>query len=159
MFIFFFCPVLGCLLLICCVVILAAWLIFLFVCFYWSWCRSPSINLTSLSQSKGWFLLILLCRQEKIIEQVCWIYIKIIPTWSIRGEMCPIFNFCGKHFWPIRKLIWVETDVRMILSCITSSGDHGLWKLSAVFVHWCYQPVTIENYLLPTHLDHYALRI
>ena len=92
--------------------LLPGWFFCLFVFIEADVVRSPSINLTSLSQSKGWFLLILLCRQEKIIEQVCWIYIKIIPTWSIWGEMCPIFNFCGKHFWPIRKLIWVETDVK-----------------------------------------------
>ena len=27
----------------------------------------------------------------------------------------------------------------------------------SVFVHWCYQPVTIGNYLLPAHTDHYPL--
>ena len=71
--------------------------------------------------------------------------------------MCLIFNFYGNNFW---KLTWldknifhwiVEVGLKMILSCITSCKDHELWKLSAVFVHWCYQPFTMEYYLSPTH--------
>ena len=48
--------------------------------------------------------------------------------------------------------------LRMILSFINSCEGYELWKLSTVFVHWCYQPVKIENYLSPTHADHYPLR-
>ena len=36
-----------------------------FFCFWASQFRSPAIKQTSLSQFKGWFLFILLCRQEK----------------------------------------------------------------------------------------------
>ena len=80
--------------------------------------------------------------------------------------MCLIFNFCGKYFWPIGKLIWldknifhsrVETCIKDVL-CIASCEGHKLWKLSAVFVRWCYQPVAVENYISHAHTDHYALR-
>ena len=66
-----------------------------------------------------------------------------------------------------KKLIWsnkntfrwvVETGLKDDFICITSCEGHQLWKLSTVSVHWCYQSVNIENYLLPTHTDHYALR-
>ena len=65
---FFFCPVLGCLHLS--FIVLSYLLpcraaLILFVCFYGSRFCSPTINQTSLSQSKGWFPLILLCIWEK----------------------------------------------------------------------------------------------
>ena len=34
-----------------------------------------------------------------------------LRKWSIWGEMCPILNFCRKHFWPIRKFIWLDKNV------------------------------------------------
>ena len=40
--------------------------------------------------------------------------------------------------------------LRMILSSTFSCTGHELWKLSTVFVSWCYQPFSIENYLLPS---------
>ena len=67
---FFICPILGCLLLClscCCACSLAVlrWFFCLFVCFYRNrFCR-PAINQISLSQSKGWFPFMLLCRWEK----------------------------------------------------------------------------------------------
>ena len=36
-----------------------------FVCFWGSWFCTPAINQTSVSQSKGWFSFVLLCRREK----------------------------------------------------------------------------------------------
>ena len=41
----------------------------------------------------------------------------------------------------------------MILSCITF-----VRAMNCENCQLCYQPVTIENYLLPAHKDHYALR-
>ena len=52
--------------------------------------------------------------------------------------------------------IFFLTCAWMILSYITSWEVHKLWKLWTV--HWCYQPVTIKNYFLPTHKNHYDLR-
>ena len=49
-------------------------------------------------------------------------------------------------------------QVLRMVSFISSFEGHELWKLSDVFVHWCYQPVTIENCLSPTHADHYDLK-
>ena len=46
----------------------------------------------------------------------------------------------------------------MILSCFNTCKGHELQNLLTVLVHWCYQPVTTEKYLLPAHTDHYALR-
>ena len=34
-----------------------------------------------------------------------------LRKYSISGEMWPILNFCGKHFWPIRKLIWLDRNI------------------------------------------------
>ena len=69
-------------------------LIFLFFCFQGSWFCCPAINQASLSQS------------------VCWVCIyKLYQYVAIWGELCPIFNFCGKHFWPIRKLTWLDKNI------------------------------------------------
>ena len=65
----FLCPALRCLLVLLiklsCLPPCCAALNFLFFCFYGSPFYSLAINPTSLSQSKGWFLFILLCRREK----------------------------------------------------------------------------------------------
>ena len=65
----FFFPVVGCLLLSFSVVMLATSMrcadFFCLFCLYRSWFCSPAINQISLSQSKDWFPLILLCKREK----------------------------------------------------------------------------------------------
>ena len=115
MFIFLFNLVLGCVLLFfimlscslpCCAVPI------FFVCFWGSWFCSLAINQTCISQPKGWFSFILLCRQEKFIGLVHWVYIyKLYQHVTMWGEMCPIFNFCGKYFWPIGKLTWLDKNI------------------------------------------------
>ena len=47
-----------------------------------------------------------------------------------------------------------KQDLRMILSCIIY-----VRAMKCENCQLCYQPVTIENYLLPTHTDNYALII
>ena len=119
----------------------------LFVCFHRNRICCPSINQTSPSQSEGLFSFIIICRQKKylqtgtlglcmspwIVNNLC-IHWKIISTWYIMVKF-------GSHKY--KKIIWLDKNqaLRMILSCITSCKDHELWKLSTVFVHWCYQPV------------------
>ena len=74
--------------------------------------------------------------------------------------------FILKHFCPVRKLIWMDKNIfqwRMETGLkdyfiMYSCKGHELWILLTVFVHQCCQPVTIENFLLPTYTDHYALR-
>ena len=78
MFVFFFCPVLSCVLfsftVLSCFLPPCAAPIF-FCLFLWKWFCSPTINQTSLSQSRGWF------------------------------------PFIVKHFWPVRKLFWLDQNI------------------------------------------------
>ena len=121
----------------------------LFVCFHRNRICCPSINQTSPSQSKGLFPFIIICRQKKYLQtgtlglcmsawtenNLC-IHWKIISTWHIMVKF-------GSHKY--KKITWLDKNqaLRMILSCISSCEDHELWKLSTVFVHWCYQPVFV----------------
>ena len=66
----------------------------------------------SLSQSKGWFSFILLWRREKCHwMSSLGLYYKLHLHATIWREMCSIFNFCGKHFSPIRKLTWLDKNI------------------------------------------------
>ena len=119
----------------------------LLVCFHRNRICCPSINQTSPSQWVGLFPFIIICRQKKYlqtgtlglcmspwIENNLCIHWKIISTWYIMVKF-------GLHKY--KKIIWLDKNqaLKMILSCITSCEDHELWKLSTVFVHWCYQPI------------------
>ena len=83
-------------------------LIFLFVCFYRNLFCSPAINQTSLSQSKSWFSHILLWRQEKFYRT---------GSLGLHNNMIYMrrnvshLQFCGKHFWPIGKFIWLDKNI------------------------------------------------
>ena len=84
-----------------------------FFCFWASQFRSPAIKQTSLSQFKGWFLFILLCRQEISLNNIFAgfthkFYQHATTIWE---EMCPTFTFCGKQFWPIGKLTWLDKNI------------------------------------------------
>ena len=36
---------------------------------------------------------------------------KLYKHGAIWGELSPIFNFCGKHFWPVGKLTWLNKNI------------------------------------------------
>ena len=81
------------------------WFFFLFICFWESRFCSPAIIQTYLSQSKAGYHSFYFADKKNIIELVRWVYVyKLYQHVTIWGEICPIFNFCGKFFWPIRKL-------------------------------------------------------
>ena len=96
-------------------------LIFLFVCFYRNrFCR-PAINQISLSQSKGWFPFMLLCRWEKYH----WIgplslYINYLNTISeLHQHMYSLKNYLNviNIAWSLvqthiyGKLIWLNKNI------------------------------------------------
>ena len=94
-------------------------------------CTATTINVT--------------CTQATVrVHRNSWywfLYVKII--W-----ICQFLH----HFFFFFFFFFFLPSAWMILSCITSCEGHKLWKLSTV--HWCYQPVMIENYFSPAHTDH-----
>ena len=108
-----FCPVLDSLILfivLSCLVPRCAVLIFLFVRIYGSLFCSPAINQTSRNQSKGWFSHILLCRQEKYYwTGLLGLHINYNNMIYIRRNKSHL-QFCGKHFLPVGKLIWLDKN-------------------------------------------------
>ena len=89
--------------------------------------------------------------KKNIIELVRWVYIyKLYQHASIRGEMCPIFNFCWKYFWPLGKLTWlgmnifnwiVETDLKDdFVMC------YFLWGSWIVKIVSCFCPMVLWTY-------------
>ena len=138
-------------------------LIFLFVCFYGRRFCSPTINQTSLSQSKGWFSFILLCRRENIELVVGFTY-KLHQHATIWGEMRPIFNFCGKHFWPIGKLKWLDKNIFHWIVETGLKGDfimcHFLKEPWILKIVSCFCPPVLSTYhngVLLVVLTHTAL--
>ena len=129
MFIFLFCPVLGCLLSF---IMLSYSLprcaaLSYYVCFWGSWFCSPAINQTSRSQSKR---LVFICLTLQT----------------------------GKYHWAGFASSISAANILDQLELKTSCEGRELWKLSAVFVHLCGQPATLDNYSSPARTFDYALR-
>ena len=69
-----------------------------FVCFWGSWFCTPAINQTSVSQSKGWFSFVLLCRREKYHWKVSLDLHIIIPTCDSinqKWQRCYVNRLCS----------------------------------------------------------------
>ena len=153
------------------VVILVPWLrcADFIVCFHRSRIFCPAINQTSPSQSKGCFPFNLICKREKyhwtglLSLRINYTNLSSEKYWKI-FSMWEILVKFGSHIYekfdPIKIFSTEEPKqaLRMILPCITSCKGHELWKMSTVFVYWCYEPVTNENYLLSIRTDHCVSR-
>ena len=140
------------------VVILVPWLrcADFIVCFHRRRIFCPAINQTSPSQSKGCFPFNLICKREKyhwtglLSLRINYTNLSSEKYWKI-FYMWEILVKFGSHIYekfdPIKIFSTEESKqaLRMILPCITSCKGHELWKMSTVFVYWCYEPVTNEN--------------
>ena len=101
-----------------------------------------------------------LCRPSQIVCTVTAMNVMCTQA-MLRVHKSPCAVLIPVDFYV--KIIWICQFVRlflpcawMILSCVTSCEGHKLWKLSTL--HWCYQPVTIENYFSRLHTDRYDFR-
>ena len=136
----FFFPVVCCLLLssLCCHACYLAGLRWFFVlfCFYRGWFCSPAIIQISLSQSKGWFPFILLCKREK--------YLWTCPL-GFRINYTNMISELYQQLYPYTCIIFTEEwkqVLRMILSLFLPAR-----AINCENCQLCYQPITTENYL------------
>ena len=94
----------------------------------------------------------------QIIILFCKLWTGVCPLrkWSIWGEVCPIFNFCGKHFWIVGKLIWLDKNIPHWRVETGPKDDfimyyflRGPWIVKTVNCFCSLVPSTCRNYLLP----------
>ena len=96
------------------------------ICFYRSQFCSPAINQLSLSQSKRWFPLILLCRWEKY-------------HWTGLLGLCinytNMFSELYQHMYSYTNIFFtveLKQALRMILSMNYFCESHEMWKMSTM---------------------------
>ena len=62
--------------------------------------------------------------------------------------MCPIFNFCRKHSWPIRKLIWLDKNIFHWIVKTGLTDDlimyYSLWGPWIVKIVSCFCPLVLS---------------
>ena len=83
---------------------------------------SPAINQISLSQSKGWFPFILLCRWEKY-------------HWTGRINYTNMISELYQHMYSYTRRFFtadLKQTLRMIFSMCYFCKSHELWKISTV---------------------------